>query len=578
MRAGVLARRALNQYRRRDVFPYLSLRYYLDAVAARTDDWVRSSAVDMLLRRPQPAYLTSLHFKEVENNGAIRHRSLFLPTANESLVEALLVAKCATLWKVQRPEGDRSYSYIPSVGDDDRGIFRPYVEGLRSRQAMIAGACRAAPNGIVAFCDIKRFYPSISLTLAQAVWADIAKSAALETVLISAGHRMLSDHGASGDGGNLLTGPMLSHLVADAVLKKVDWSRVGQRGQVAYFRYVDDVTLVGRAADVARARRALSEQLEQLGLELHGDDSEKSAHVPCDEWLTAERDYTDNDLSLGWMRLIGNIKRLALLRPNQVEELRRGLRSLDCRIPVRSYAAASRERGFVQRAVWWWQKNVDLRARRELSVASILREADRVRAAARSKFNELLDATMESRGFARRRRVPGLRYCLGRLTYLSTRSDLIELAGRAQRIPELYLHAQVANAVGTSDVTRVVQLGQNAAQAAAQPLREAGIGARCSARSTEPAVAHGLAVLAAYGVRVDAIDSELPNPTPLQRFANGPVERALFRSSDRFVANAACLHGIGDKVRHHEVLQDAFDVDENGVFDAIEQAESSGSL
>ena len=37
MKAGLLAIRATNQYRRRDVLAYLGLRYYLDNSAARSD-------------------------------------------------------------------------------------------------------------------------------------------------------------------------------------------------------------------------------------------------------------------------------------------------------------------------------------------------------------------------------------------------------------------------------------------------------------------------------------------------------------------------------------------------------------
>ena len=49
-RYGVLATRALNQYRRRDVVAYLGLRYYLENTAASTDLWATDVAVDLAIR------------------------------------------------------------------------------------------------------------------------------------------------------------------------------------------------------------------------------------------------------------------------------------------------------------------------------------------------------------------------------------------------------------------------------------------------------------------------------------------------------------------------------------------------
>jgi hypothetical protein len=40
LRPGILAVRAVNQYRRREVFAYLGLRYYLENTAARSDTWI----------------------------------------------------------------------------------------------------------------------------------------------------------------------------------------------------------------------------------------------------------------------------------------------------------------------------------------------------------------------------------------------------------------------------------------------------------------------------------------------------------------------------------------------------------
>jgi len=68
-RPGILAVRAVNQYRRRDVLTYLGLRYYLHNSAARTDQWARQVATDLVLTRTDSPYFQALHYKDVSPTG-----------------------------------------------------------------------------------------------------------------------------------------------------------------------------------------------------------------------------------------------------------------------------------------------------------------------------------------------------------------------------------------------------------------------------------------------------------------------------------------------------------------------------
>ena len=55
-RPGILSVRALNDFRRRDTLGYLGLRYYLANSAARTDEWARRVAVDLVMTRSSAGY------------------------------------------------------------------------------------------------------------------------------------------------------------------------------------------------------------------------------------------------------------------------------------------------------------------------------------------------------------------------------------------------------------------------------------------------------------------------------------------------------------------------------------------
>lgn len=110
-RPGILPVRAVNQYRRRDVLPYLALRYYLANTAARSDHWVRHAAIRLFLTRSFRAYFCGFHFKDIDPQGKIDHRCVFLPGANEALAEAALLAECSALPDIYPERYERDYGF-----------------------------------------------------------------------------------------------------------------------------------------------------------------------------------------------------------------------------------------------------------------------------------------------------------------------------------------------------------------------------------------------------------------------------------------------------------------------------------
>ena len=51
MKAELLAIRAINQYRRRDILAYLGLRYYLDSSCSKKDIWIRDISTHLVNTR-----------------------------------------------------------------------------------------------------------------------------------------------------------------------------------------------------------------------------------------------------------------------------------------------------------------------------------------------------------------------------------------------------------------------------------------------------------------------------------------------------------------------------------------------
>lgn len=164
---GLLALRAINQYRRRDVLAYLGLRYYLANVATRSDRWAQEVATDLVLRRSGPSYLSVQHFKEVDSRGQVQHRNIYLPGPNEALAEAALLDACAKRGGAFA-RSERVFSYRLASERDSSGVFQHYMHGLRERHSAIASACKQQPSAKVVYLDIRRFYPSVTVPRAKA--------------------------------------------------------------------------------------------------------------------------------------------------------------------------------------------------------------------------------------------------------------------------------------------------------------------------------------------------------------------------------------------------------------------------
>lgn len=577
-RAGVLAVRAVNQYRRRDVLTYLGLRYYLESLAARTDTWARDVAVDISLRATSPTYLSSLHFKDVDDRGAVSHRQMSLPGANEALAEAALIDECARVGG-QFAVSPHVFSYLPATDFDRSGIFQPYMRGLRARHEAIAAACTRDPQVEVLFIDIKSFYQSIKIDTALPVWVQAATQSGLHARYTLLGERLLNNYAnhSAKDGKHLLTGPMFSHLIGNLILRDLDTEI--SHAAARYFRYVDDITLIGTRSQISASLDRVRAHLERLGLELHDERSPKTLRISAKEWLQGEDDYAETRHNLSWPAFIGDLRKLLLWYPTTSTELSRALIDEGFRLPVPDYSNAIREKGHIDRMrslvqKHWYQARV-----RKISVGTVLKEARQLRDRYETDMKELLDQLHLASGYARKRLLPKARYTLGRLTYLTEPTRLQELSDAASNVSGLFFQAEVARAVATGNVDRLITLGTNAAQAAAQPGRMLSGGFVLTRAPSAPADLPSLATIALNGVRVETRTTQREgwNEQALYRFAVSGSSRELMKTTDGPLRELACLHGVGPP-KHAAVLDAPMDEAEPIALDAIEQARASLSF
>jgi hypothetical protein len=578
LRPGVLSVRALNEYRRRDVLTYLSLRYYLHNTAAQSDIWAKSVATDQLLTRTSHPYLHVKHFKERTATGSVALRDIFLPGANEAMAETALLDECA---KHPSEFGGSPcvFSYRLNSGRDRTGVFENYIFGIRRRHESIASECEANSNGVVRYTDIKRFYPSISIDLARQAWIRQSNLASLPKIFQDLGVKLISDYESTipkVDSG-ILTGPIFSHLLGNLVLRELD-EDCSNNLPAKYFRYVDDFVLVGSSSAVNQSEAMLRKRLDSLGLTLHDESHPKHIEVSTGEWLEGRMDFTEPRGLTSWRNFIGDLKRFIISHPEQRTELQDALRSENFRIPISDYSRLANEKSYLKvlrrlsSKSWFRQKH------QLVTVHTLIAQASWLRKQYEQEFQSFADGAESLEGFKRKRLIPRLRYRAGRLIYLATEDKLQLLSQIGDELPELHLHSSIMKAVAGGSIDHLLPLGTNAAQAAAQSLRAAGKSSFTTLEHFSEAAEQSLAMFYINGVTVNKkveVSSTATPESDLLRFAISGTDTNLMKNAEPFLRELACLHGITDQARHPEILDLVYDKDEVMAMDAIDQLNQS---
>ncbi len=572
---SIFAIRSVRQYRNRDVVPYLALRYYLANRATRRERWAAEVPISLIIQRASAPYFSVQHFKERDSAGTVRHRDLYLPGANEALAEAVLLAECSKHAAFDPLPCVYSYS-LSKEGELD-GVFQPYFKGLQTRHQAIANACRLNKGAIVRYADVRAFYPSIPPEQAMKAWSSMCRQTKISPSMEELGNQILTSHFALRPRGRkeLLTGPMFSHLIGNLVLRDLDRT-MSAISSISYFRYVDDIVLVGSPSAVNLAYAEAGRRLSDLGLELHNEASSKHLIVDSSAWLRGEYDFRDSKQQFHWKELIGRLKILLTGNPEQHLHIQAALRQAGFRLPIPDYRGAIREKFYADRLMKLWTQPWFRSRERKPNISTLIHEAKLLKERYYQESQKLLETLQVAVGYERKRALPKLRYRAGRLAYLAAPEQLVMLADQLMEVSELQFQAVVLKGIATGNVTEVIRLGANTAQAVAQPLRAAGGSAFVDKTPMSAVEWHGVAVLALNGVSISGLKEEDGEQHEFLRIARHGVALDDMRSPDPFVREFASLHGVGSP-RHAGMLDTAFDPEDDSVFDAVSLMVSSDS-
>ena len=564
----ILAVRAANQYRRRDIIGYLGLRYYLSNICTIRDRWSNEVATLLAQFNDNPVYHTSWHFKERnDTTNEIKYRRICLPVPNEIMAEAALIDACAKSGASFEAHSS-VYSYRIAKGNESGGIYVPYYTGFQQRHKDIAKAARQYPKGQVVYTDLQKFYPSIKKEMAVEVWKRATETSSLPLHFAELGLKLIEGYSTNCNVSEkgILTGPMFSHLIANLVLRTVD-EKMADVMPGGYFRYVDDITLVGEVDDVAHSECILNTLVGDLGFQINVD---KRFETTAKQWLEGENDFSAESSRVSWKTVIGKLKQLLVARPELTDEITRQFNQNGFRIRPLNYSNAVKSQGYLKRMHYLMTKGWFRRYMHKANPTQLLMDAQTLRTRYTQEFWNWIKRKDETNKYDQKRRIHGLRRYASQLIFIADPDDLPAITKALFDVPEMELYAVVFDAVDRGDVSKLVYYGANAAHSAVYPLLATYETVECNADMNIEEVRQAVAIFNAYGLRIKIPDTLLLNDemTVFCQWDSQVFDMGNGRKT--FFAEVSRLHGLDCNCRHKELLFSAFDTREDMVTEISE--------
>lgn len=565
VRAETLSKRAVFQYRRRDILAYASLRLYLRNQCTVRDRWIQQIAVGLELDKDYSNYNHIRQFKEMDDKGRVEFRDLYIPGPNEILAETALLAECSDAAHAFNPPSG-AYSYRLATGTDTQGVFQYYFHGFRERHKLMAQACHDQEDAVVIYTDIRKFYPSVTIERAKDAWKAACTESGLSETYNELGLKLIENYKEnSRNNPSLLIGPMFSHLIGNLILREIDL-RMQEDAPGRYFRYVDDFVIVAPKQAALELEKVISGMLDDMDLGLHPD---KRLKVSSTRWLEFENVFEDKETGVSWKTFIGGLKQLLLFKPESRDEMESKFREAGIRILPLDYSEVVQDSRF-QHMIGALLKNPFHRIRmRNLSPEQIVSQGLQLRTLYARQLNEILSELQTSDAFGRKMRVPRLRFLLSRLGYLATVDQLKTISYAIEGVEEVAIFLGIFRALVQHDVSDLLRLGPQAAQMVAQPLRAASEPVNCSFPNCEKEVLQAYAILQLNGVPLRETSTLACDDMTV--FCSGGKKVAELRQSpDLYFRELACLHGSAEPDLLKSCLDSAFDRDEFMVFDMLD--------
>ncbi len=553
--SNVIAVKAINQNRKRDILSYLSLRYYLESTSSRTDLWAHEVAINLTIKNNSQNIFRTKHFKGLIN-GKIEFRDIYLLSGNDLISESALLTECA------KHESFHStpcvYSYLFS--NDTKSVFQHYTNGLNNRYSSIKRACINPENEEIIYLDIKKFYPSISLSNIEKVWLKTCNSSNIPDLYAKLGIVFIEKYKRIQNFENpgLVIGPMFSHLLANIYLKEID-IHMNSITDNRYWRYVDDIVLVGNKEELKHFSKIITQKIEELGLNFHSE--MKLFKLSTKEWLE-NKNGIESSLAWKWPKLIGRLKKFIVLKSDKIDQLKEIFKQKEVRLELLTYTSDVRSKSLSSNFFKWLKKSF-------YSSKTSIEDLVEFIETTRNEYYDLFLTSIRQKSkneLEAKSNISQLKYLVGRLIYVAKEKDLISISDKISDTPELKLQYEIIQSLITADISRLVKLGTNACQAASQVIKQKHEVVSCKLSLLDNDDILSLSIFKFHGLKI-SFEEEIKIDNHLFDFASGNIQTA--RSTDNpYLSEFIALHGL-ENSKHDQMLNTLFDENESYSFDVL---------
>jgi hypothetical protein len=271
----VSVRAAIDFWATRHTPTALTLRILAESAAQSS--WMESAALAHIKEPKAEHFYSYPEFKGLTDKRSPEYRWLSASSPLTTLGEVMALRR---MFSAGVTPLKCVHSYLPSTGGGR--IFARFSEPFAERIEGICAAARSNAGLVEIFTgDVQAFYPSIDRTKMESKYEEVLRTSDLSPMDESLCRSVFSSVLLHAAPKGVPIGPPTGHFLANLYLASID-RRMEIIPGLAYTRYVDDVSLVGRRRDVESAGAILRRNLDRIGLRLNAG---KTGVVSSTEWL-----------------------------------------------------------------------------------------------------------------------------------------------------------------------------------------------------------------------------------------------------------------------------------------------------
>lgn len=246
-----IALKALNAAKRTSPLSYIGLRILLDDRNNKNIlKWLESYVQRKLLTSSNFAYMDFKWFKKMNKDGTLEHREFYIGSPTTLLIEAYILSLLSEQECFKNHISNYSYSLASGYQNTN---YEHYYKGYSKRNEQI-GMYLLALNEITksndakAFVfDLKNYYPSLDKHEILDKFDFVLSKCELDVKIKNGIKKYVENYLYISESG-LPVNPDIGHILGSIMLSDMD-IELSKKFQDRYFRYVDDIVVVGLDAE-----------------------------------------------------------------------------------------------------------------------------------------------------------------------------------------------------------------------------------------------------------------------------------------------------------------------------------------